>query len=392
MTWRTTGSGRQSLFVITTATLALLAGCGESKKKDDARGEKRAQPVVTVAAERGDFPVFLDALGTVSALNTVTLRSRVDGEVMRVLYTEGQAVKKGDLLIEIDPRQYQAQLQQAQGQLARDEAMLQNAKADVERYVAAQETVSQQQLDTARAALAEAQGAIKVDQAAIATANLQLEYCRVTAPIDGRIGLRTIDAGNVVRAGDSTGLATITQLQPIAVVFNLPEVNLSAVLVATKDRKTLTADIFDSSRTRSLASGKLEAIDNQIDPTTATVRIKAVFDNAEGMLFPNQFVNVRLLVRTITRAVLVPSGAVQTSPDTTFVYVVRPNDTIEMRPVAVGPTDRGRMVIESGLEAGERVVTDGLDKLAPDMAVKPHSAPVRGAATRPGTAPAIGAS
>ena len=374
--------GRRSSVSSLACLSAVLAGCGDGAKKEDGKGDHRPQPVVTATAERGNFHVYLDALGTVTALNTVTLRSRVDGEVMQVRYAEGQAVKKGELLIEIDPRQYQAQLQQAQGQLARDEAMLQNAQADVERYEAARETVSQQQVDTARASLAEAKGAIKVDQATIATANLQLDYCKITSPLDGRIGLRTVDAGNIVHASDSTGLATITQLQPIAVIFNLPEVNLPAVLGATKDGSTLTADIFDGARTRRLASGKLRAIDNQIDATTATVRIKAVFDNAEGTLFPNQFVNVRLLVRTIENAVLVPGGAVQTSPDTTYVYVVRPNDTVEMRPVNIGPTDRGRMVIEKGLAAGERVVTDGLDKLAPDMAVKP-----REASTRPSSRP-----
>jgi multidrug efflux system membrane fusion protein len=363
-------------------SIALLSpGCGEQKDKSKREGPK-APPVVVGRATRGNFDVYLDALGSVNALNTVTLKSRVDGEVMAVKYGEGQLVKKGDLLIEIDPRQYQASLQQAQGQLARDEASLQNAQADVNRYSAARETVSQQQIDTANAALAQAQAAIKVDQAAIAAAQLQLDYCRITSPIDGKIGLRAIDVGNVVRAGDATGLATITQLQPIAVVFNLPEVNLPSVMDAMRGPDKLTADIFDASRTRKLASGKLEAVDNQIDATTATVRIKAVFDNADGMLFPNQFVNVRLLIKTLRDVVLVPAGAIQSSPDSMFVYVVTKDSKVELRKIKVGPAEGERTVVESGLSENETVVVDGLDKLTPGMGVKVHD-PSKESTTRP---------
>ncbi|HEX8323854.1 MAG TPA: MdtA/MuxA family multidrug efflux RND transporter periplasmic adaptor subunit [Tepidisphaeraceae bacterium] len=363
-------------------TLCLLSGCGDKQTAEGKKEERRPLPVVIADARRADFPVYLDALGSVAALNTVTLRSRADGEVMKVHYTEGQTVKKGDLLIEIDPRQYQTALQQAQGQLSRDQAMLQNAQADLARYTAARETVSQQQIDTAEAGVAEYQAALKVDQAAIAGAELQLSYCRITAPIDGKIGLRAIDVGNIVRAGDSTGLATITQLQPIGVIFNLPEVHLPSVLQASKSDRSVTADVFDATRTRKLASGGLEAIDNQIDPTTATVRIKAVFDNKDGMLFPNQFVNVRLLVRTLDNVVVTPTGAVQNSPDTRFVYVIQRDDTVEMRPVTVGPAEGEQTVIDSGLRDGERVVVEGLDKLAPGMAVKPHY---------PSTRPAVAA-
>ena len=372
--------------ILSLLSLTVLGGCGDGAKKDKHDGPK-APPVVTGKVSRGDFAVYLDALGSATALNTVTIKSRVDGEVMSVHYAEGQMVKKGDLLIEIDPRQYQAALQQSQGTLARDEAMQQNAQADVDRYTAAKETVSQQQIDTAQAALAEAKGAIKVDQAAIASAQLQLSYCKITSPLDGKIGLRAVDVGNVIRSGDGTGLAVITQLQPIAVVFNLPEVNLPAVIEAMRGPDKLTANIFDASRTRKLASGKLEAIDNQIDATTATVRIKAIFDNAEGMLFPNQFVNVRLLIKTLKGVTLAPTGALQSSPDSMYVYVVKSDDTVEMRPVTVGPAEGQKTVIESGLTDGEQVVVDGLDKLAPGMAVKPHGA-TNGAATRPATKPA----
>lgn len=357
--------------------LALLAGCGQKDDGQKKHDGPRALPVVALPAKTGNFPVYLDALGSVTALNTVTIRSRVDGEVISVKYEEGQMVKKGDLLVEIDPRQYQAALQQAQGQLSRDQAMLQNAQADLDRYNAARETVSQQQIDTAKASVAEYEGAIKVDQGTIANAELQLSYCKITAPLTGKIGLRAVDEGNIVHASDSTGLATITQLQPIAVIFNLPEVNLPSVLSAAKDSQKVIADIFDASRTRKLASGALQAIDNQIDATTATVRIKAQFDNADGTLFPNQFVNVRLLVNTLNGVVLAPTSAVQNSPDTQFVYVVKSDDTVEMRPVTVSAASSDFSVIEKGLAAGEQVVTQGLDKLAPGMSVKAHGPSTR---------------
>ena len=352
------------------------------------RDDNGPVPVTLDPAVRGDFVVYVDALGTVTALNTVTVRSRVDGEVTAVNYAEGQAVKKGDLLIEIDPRQYQANLQQAQGQLARDQAMLQNAKADVDRYTAARETVSQQQIDTAQAGVAEYQGAIKVDQAAVASANLQLSYCKITSPLAGKIGLRAVDAGNIVRAADATGLATITQLDPIAVIFNLPESNLPEVLAAGGKGHKLTAEIYDATRTRRYAAGELEAVDNQIDATTATVRIKAIFPNGQGVLYPNQFVNVRLKIKTLKGVTLAPTPAVQQSPDGPYVYVAKADNTADLRRIKVGDGDALHTVIESGLSPGDRVITQNLDKLSPGhpITTQPYTDAMPG--TRPATQPA----
>ena len=382
-------------FLVTAVTVVVLAGLGYAAYRylpdlvatpaaagggrggHDFGGKGRPLPVVVAKARQGDFPVYLDALGNVTALNTVTVRPRVDGEVTKVLYSEGQLVQEGDLLAEIDPRPYQATLEQAQGQLAKDQAQLRNAQADVDRYNAAKETVSQQQIDTAAANYAQYEGSIKVDQGVISSANLNVSFCRITAPISGKIGLRAVDEGNIVHASDATGLATITQLDPIAVVFNLPEVNLPAVLAAQHATQKLTADILNADRSQLLASGELRAIDNQIDATTATVRIKAQFPNPTGMLFPNQFVNVRLKVRTIQNAVLVPTGATQRSTDGMFVYVVKPDDTVELRTVKVGLSEGAVTVIESGLAAGETVVTEGVDKLTAGMAVKAHDPSTR---------------
>ena len=354
------------------ASSATPAGEGGAGHGHGGRGAGGPPPVVVGKSSSGDFQVYLDALGSVTPLNTITVRSRVDGELMKVSYTEGQIVKKGDVLAEIDPRPYQAQLLQAQGQLIKDQAELKNANADLQRYTIARETVSQQQIDTAQAAVAQYQGAIKIDQGAIDTANLQLTYCSITAPLTGKIGLRMVDPGNIVHASDTTGIAVITQLQPIAVVFNLPENQLPSVLAAMRGDQTLAVDVLSSDRSVHLASGKLHAIDNQIDASTATVRIKAVFNNEDGLLYPNQFVNIRLLVQTLTHVVLAPTPAIQESPDTLFVYVVKADKTVEMRPVTTGQGDAQVTVIEKGLQPGETVVTDGVDKLAPGMAVIPH--------------------
>jgi len=358
------------------------ASAGEKK-----HGKRDGGPiqVVVASSSRGDLPIYLDALGTVTALNTVTVRSRVDGELMKVSYAEGQIVHAGDVLAEIDPRPYQVQLTQAQGQLIKDEALLKNAKADLDRYTTARETVSQQQIDTAQAAVAQYQGAIKIDQGAIDSANLNLAYCHITAPLTGKIGLRTVDPGNIVHASDATGMAVITQLQPIAVVFNLPESQLPAVLNAMKADRKLSVDVFSSDRSTRLASGQLKAIDNQIDATTATVRIKATFDNEDGLLYPNQFVNVRLHVNTLRDVVLAPTPAIQRSPDTMFVYVVKADHTIEMRPVTVGPAEGAVTVVEKGLEPGETLVTEGVDKLGPGMEVVPHVAGAAAPATQEAT-------
>lgn len=360
-------------------------GGGRGGRGGAGGGAGRPLPVIAAQARSGDFPIYIDALGTITALNTVTLRSRVDGEVIKVLYTEGQMVKQGDTLVEVDPRPYQAALTQAEGQLKKDQASLKNATADLERYMAAKETVSQQQIDTAQASVDNFKGAIEVDQGVIDNAKLQLSYCHITSPLTGKIGLRMVDEGNIIHASDTAGLAVITQLQPISVIFNLPQINLPAVLNATKGDKELPVEIYNADRTQKLASGSLKAIDNEIDTLTGTVKIKAVVDNADLTLYPNEFVNVRLLVDTLKDVTLVPSGAIQRSPTTMFVYAIKPDKTVEMRPVAPGPTEAGTAVVENGLDPGESVVVEGLDKLAPGMSVTLGRATTRPSGDRAAT-------
>ncbi|HEY0982338.1 MdtA/MuxA family multidrug efflux RND transporter periplasmic adaptor subunit [Schlesneria sp.] len=327
----------------------------------------RIVPVVTAPVEKSDLNVYLNGLGTVTAFKTVTIRSRVEGELVNVAFTEGQMVKEGDLLAEIDRRPFEVQLQQAEGQLARDQATLKSADFTYKRYqeLIQSRSISPQQIDEQRALVQQTAGAIQSDLAAVENAKLQLDYCRITAPIGGRIGLRLVDQGNIVRANDPSGLAVITQLQPIALVFTIPQDDIFRVQKPQSEGRTLIVDAFDRDFKVKLATGKLLAIDNQVDSTTGTVRLKAEFDNEDGMLFPNQFVNARLLVDTRRDAVVVPTAAVQRGPSSTFVYVVQPDDTVELRNVTVSMTEGTRTAVESGLEVGEIVVIEGLDKLQP---------------------------
>jgi multidrug efflux system membrane fusion protein len=322
----------------------------------------RAVPVVVAKARTGDLPIYIDGLGTVNAFNTVTVRTRVDGELVKVAFTEGQTVKAGDALAEIDPRPFQVQLEQAEGQLARDQALLKNANLDLNRYQEAREAVPRQQIDTAAANVAQFEAATKVDQSQVDNAKLQLTYSRIISPLDGVIGLRFVDQGNTVHASDASGLAVITQLEPIAVQFSIPQDQLPDVMQAMRGGE-LSAIAFDRDFKRELAHGRLQAVDNQINASTGTVKLKAVFDNKERTLFPNQFVNVRLLVDTKKGSVLVPIAAVQRSPKSTFVYVVKSDETVEVRPVTVGPSERDTISITQGVKDGETVVTDGVDKL-----------------------------
>ncbi|MGE5192302.1 MAG: MdtA/MuxA family multidrug efflux RND transporter periplasmic adaptor subunit, partial [Deltaproteobacteria bacterium] len=325
----------------------------------------RPIPVRTATVERRDMPDFINGLGTVTAFKTVTLKSRVDGELIKVAFTEGQMVREGELLAEIDPRPFEAQLEQAEGTLAKDEASLELAKLNLVRVKELQKSksIAQQQVDEQVAMVEQLQGTVQTDRGLVANARLQLTYCRIVAPVSGRIGLRLVDQGNIVHASDAMGMAVITQLQPIALVFPVSQDEIPRVQKQINDGQTLTVYAYDRGFTTKLATGKLYAVDNQVDATTGTVKLKAVFDNEDGMLFPNQFVNARLLVDTIRNAVVVPSAAVQRGPGGAFVYVVNADDKVNFRNVITGHTEAGETAIVTGLVAGEIVVTDGIDKL-----------------------------
>src|SRR5580704_12598787 len=297
----------------------------------------QAVPVVVATAQRGDLPVYFNGLGTVTAFNTVTVRSRVDGQIVKINFTEGQFVKEGDALIEIDPRPYQVQLEQAEGQLAKDQAQLKDMQVDYERYqlLFKEGVIPKQQLDTQQAQVGTYEGAIKADLATIDNAKLQITYSHITAPISGRVGLRLVDIGNIVHATDTNGLLVITQLQPIAVLFSLPQDQLPEVVAKMRAGVKLNVDAYDRDDIAKIATGKLLTIDNQIDTTTGTYKLKAVFDNAKNELFPNQFVNVHLLVDTKKNVVLVPTTAILRGPQGTYVFAVGSDNKVKIHIVAL---------------------------------------------------------
>ena len=334
-------------------------------------GNQASMPVVASAAQKGDMPVVLNELGTVTPLATVTVKTQIAGQLQQLGFQEGQMVKAGDFLAQIDPRPYQVALEQAEGTLAKDQATLANAKVDLERYTKLykQDSVAQQTLDTQVATVHQLEGTVKTDQGAVDSAKLNLVYCHITAPVTGRVGLRQVDQGNYVQTSDTNGLVLITQLQPISVIFTLPEDNLPDLMKRVKPGAALQVTAYDRTQTLKLATGKLDTVDNSIDTTTGTVKIRALFDNDDNGLFPNQFVNAALQLDVLHDVVLVPVSAVQRGAPGTFVYVVKPDNTVTVRVVTLGPGDAQNTSIAKGLEVGEMVVVDGADKLREGAAV-----------------------
>jgi multidrug efflux system membrane fusion protein len=345
--------------------IAAAAGCHAPDRGGTAATDAGATvPVVVAVVERRDFPIYLEGLGTVVAFNTVTLRSRVDGELVRVAFSEGQAVHKGDLLAQIDPRPYEIQLHQTEANLARDKAQLRDNQLNYDRYVELrkQDLIAQQQVDDQAAQLGQFQGAVKGDEAAVENAKLQLTYSRITSPLDGVTGVRLVDPGNIVHATDTNGIVVITQLDPIAVLVTLPEDDLGEI-AREMAQGPLSARAYSRDETIDYGSGQVALIDNQINQATGTLRLKVIFPNPGHLLWPNQFVKVRILLSTRKDAIVVASSVVQRGPQGSFAYLVKGDQTVEARPVRVGPVQGDQTLIEHGLEAGELVVTDGQYKL-----------------------------
>ncbi|WP_312950518.1 MdtA/MuxA family multidrug efflux RND transporter periplasmic adaptor subunit [Superficieibacter sp.] len=322
-------------------------------------------PVQAATATSESVPRYLSGLGTITAANTVTVRSRVDGQLMAIHFQEGQQVKAGDLLAEIDPSAFKVALAQAQGQLAKDRATLANARRDLARYqqLAKTNLVSRQELDAQQALVSETQGTIAADEASVASAQLQLTWSRITAPVDGRVGLKQVDIGNQISSGDTTGLVVLTQTHPIDLVFTLPEGDITTIVQAQKAGKTLPVEAWDRTNKQKLSAGTLLSLDNQIDATTGTIKLKARFDNQDDSLFPNQFVNARLLVDTQQNAVVIPTAALQMGNEGNFVWVINADNKVSKHTVVPGIQDSLKVVITAGLSAGDRVVTDGIDRL-----------------------------
>jgi membrane fusion protein, multidrug efflux system len=345
------------------------------------------QPVGATTIDKGNIHITLNELGTVTSLATVTVKTQINGQLIDVGFKEGQVVKKTDFLAQIDPRPYQVALEQAQGQLARDQGLLQQAQTNLKRFqvLGRQDSIAQQQVDDQRFLVAQDTGTVQSDQAQVDSAKLNLAYCRIVSPIDGQVGLRQVDPGNYVQISDANGVVVITQMQPISVIFSVPEDNLPDIIGRLHAGATLSVEAYDRANVRLLATGELATLDNQIDTTTGTLKLRATFANPDELLYPNQFVNARLLVNTMQGAIRVPVPAVQRGEPGTYVYVINADNTVAVRPVKLGPTDGGYIAVLSGLQPGERVVTDGTDRLRDGAAVT-VPAPGQGQAQGPGQA------
>ena len=357
--------------------LAIFASsCNQSSRTPSTARANVPQtvPVTVALAQQEDLPIYLNGLGSVQAFYTVNVKSRIDGQLVEVKFREGEFVKKGDLLAVIDPRPYQVQLDQAQAQLFRDQASLKDAQLNYERYKSLLEqsgAMSQQQVDTQKATVNQLEGTTRNDQALVDNAKLNLSYCHITAPESGRIGLRQVDPGNIMHASDANPVIIITQLQPITVLFTLPEDQLQTVAQRMR-RSTLEADAYSRDDQTKITTGKLLTIDNQIDPTTGTGKLKAVFDNRNNELWPNQFVNIHLLLETRKNATVVPTAALQRGPQGDYVFAVKPDKTVEVRPVTIATTEGNLAEIASGISPNDMIVTDGQDKLQNNSHVEPH--------------------
>ncbi|CAB5279956.1 MULTISPECIES: MdtA/MuxA family multidrug efflux RND transporter periplasmic adaptor subunit [Burkholderia] len=358
--WNRTPAGKPAA-----SGAASSAGGGHRGRGGPAAMANVPQPVQVAAATRGEMPVVLSALGTVTPLANVTVKTQLSGYLQSVAFKEGQIVKKGDLLAQIDPRPYQVALENAEGTLARDQALLATARLDLKRYrtLLSQDSIASQTVDTQASLVKQYEGTVKTDQAAVDSAKLNLTYARIVAPVSGRVGLRQVDPGNYVTPGDTNGIVVITQLQPMSVIFTTSEDNLPQILKQVNAGQKLSVTAYNRNNTIPLETGSLETLDNQIDTSTGTVKLRATFDNKEGLLFPNQFVNTRLLVDVIRDATIVPTSAVLTGSIGQFVYIVKPDNTVTVRKVKVGPVDGERTSIVDGVAVGERVVTDGSDRL-----------------------------
>jgi membrane fusion protein, multidrug efflux system len=362
---------RRRFVLISTLSLLLIAGVvwwnRQASAPQQSNGGRNAAPmsIVPEVVGKGDIGINLNALGTVTSLATVTVRTQISGYLIKIDFTEGDEVKKGDLLAEIDSRPYEATLAQAKGQLARDEAMLKGAQVDLTRYqgLAAQNAVPRQTLDTQIALVAQDQGTVEADKAAVKSAEVNLQYCRILSPLDGRVGLRQVDQGNYVTPGDTNGLVVITQLQPISVLFTVPEDNLQAIAKRLQSGAVLPATAYDRSGATKIAEGTLQTFDSQIDQTTGTIKLRAQFSNENRGLYPNQFVNVRLLLDTHKDVTTMSTAGIQRGVPGTFVYLINADNTVSVRPVQLGVTDGERVEVISGLAPGERIVIDGADKL-----------------------------